>query len=90
MCEGIRLLTELLPAVLWSTDTELRITSSRGAGLEPLGPHCQAVGRTLYEYFDTADSAFPPIAAHLRALGGEGVDFAFTWQGRAFQTHVAS
>jgi diguanylate cyclase (GGDEF)-like protein len=88
MCEGIRLLTELLPAVLWSTDTELRITSSRGAGLEPLGPHCQAVGTTLYEYFDTADSAFPPIAAHLRALGGEGVDFAFTWQGRAFQTHV--
>src|SRR5258708_16356902 len=27
-------------------------------------------------------------SAHLRALGGEDVDFAFTWQGRAFQTHV--
>jgi diguanylate cyclase (GGDEF)-like protein len=88
-CESIRLLTKFLPAVLWSTDTGLRITSSRGAGLEPAGLQpCQAVGRTLYEYFDTADSAFPPIAAHLRALGGESVDFAFTWQGRAFQTHV--
>ncbi|HKC11642.1 MAG TPA: EAL domain-containing protein [Vicinamibacteria bacterium] len=88
-CEGMRLLTGFLPAMLWSTDTDLRITSSRGAGLEPQGLQpCQAVGRTLYEYFDTADSAFPPIAAHLRALGGEDVDFAFTWQGRAFQTHV--
>jgi diguanylate cyclase (GGDEF)-like protein len=88
-CEGIRLLTEFLPAVLWSTDTDLRITSSRGAGLQPLSPQpCQAVGRTLYEYFDTVDSAFPPIAAHLRALGGQGVDLAFTWQGRVFETHV--
>jgi diguanylate cyclase (GGDEF)-like protein/PAS domain S-box-containing protein len=90
-CEGvgIRLLTEFLPAVLWSTDTNLRITSSSGAGLEPLGLFADhAVGRTLYEYFDTQDSAFPPIAAHLRALAGVGVDFAFTWQGREFQTHV--
>jgi diguanylate cyclase (GGDEF)-like protein len=88
-CESMRLLTKFVPAVLWSTDTGLRITSSRGAGLEPAGLRpCQAVGRTLYEYFDTADAAFPPIAAHLRALGGESVDFAFNWQGRAFQTHV--
>ena len=87
--EGIRLLTEFLPAVLWSTDTDLRITSSRGAGLEPLAPHPnQAEGRTLYECFDTVDSAYPPIAAHLRALGGEDVDFAFRWQGRDFQAHL--
>jgi diguanylate cyclase (GGDEF)-like protein len=85
----MRLLTELLPAVLWSTDTDLRITSSRGAGLEPLTLRAgQAVGRTLYDCFETADPAFPPIAAHLRALEGEAVDFALTWQGRVFQTHV--
>jgi diguanylate cyclase (GGDEF)-like protein len=91
MCEGagIRFLTEFLPAALWSTDTDLRITSSRGAGLEPLTPHPdQAEGRTLYECFETLDAAFPPIAAHLRALGGEDVDFAFKWQGRDFQAHL--
>ncbi len=38
----------------------------------------QAMGRTLYECFDTVDSAFPPIAAHLRAPEGEDVDFVLS------------
>lgn len=74
---------------VWTTDAELRFTSSFGAGLQELNlqPH-QAVGRSLYEYFGTADDAFPAIEAHRRALAGEPVDFEIRWAGRHFQTRV--
>jgi hypothetical protein len=44
------------------------------------------VGRTLYEYFATADDNFLPIAMHRRALAGESVRYDFAWQGRVFHT----
>jgi len=74
---------------VWTTDAELRFTSSFGAGLQELNlqPH-QAVGKSLYEYFGSADDAFPAIAAHRRALAGESVDFEIHWAGRHFQTRV--
>ncbi len=74
---------------VWTTDAELRFTSSFGAGLQELNlqPH-QAVGRSLYEYFGTTDDAFPAIAAHRRALAGEAVDFEIRWTERHFQTRV--
>ncbi len=35
--ERLRLLVEKMPAVLWSTDADLRVTSSAGGGLAALG-----------------------------------------------------
>jgi hypothetical protein len=65
-----------LPAIIWSTDSELRFTCSLGAGLSALNPeHGQVVGRTLYEFFQTDDRSLPAIAAHYRALGGKSVSF---------------
>jgi diguanylate cyclase (GGDEF)-like protein/PAS domain S-box-containing protein len=85
----LRLLTEKMPAIVWSTDTDLRFTSCLGAGLEGLGlrPREQ-VCRTLFEYFTTDDAEFLPIAAHRRALMGEAVHFEMEWSGRAFAAHV--
>ena len=46
------------------------------------------IGRSLYEYFQTTDRTFPPIAAHLRALEGATVGYRFEWAGRSYQTQV--
>jgi len=75
------------PGAVWTTDTDLRFTSSRGKALERL--HLQpdqVVGHTLYEYFATADEKFLPIAMHRRALTGERVSYDFRWQGRVYHT----
>lgn len=85
----LRLLVEQMPAVLWSTDRELRFTQSQGAGLASLGlRQNQMVGLSLFEYFQTQDPEFPPIAAHRRALQGESVPFEMGWEGRTFQSRV--
>jgi diguanylate cyclase (GGDEF)-like protein len=83
------MLTEQMPAVIWSTDVDFRITSSLGAGLGSMNRRPdEAVGRTLLEYLDTLDPGFPPVAAHHRALQGESVNYDLEWGGRTFQAHV--
>jgi len=85
----LRMLVDQMPAVLWTTDRELRFTSSVGAGLARLAlrPN-QVVGQTLLEYFHTNDPDFPPIAAHRRALAGSSSRFEVEWEGRTFQVEV--
>src|ERR1700693_4025180 len=80
---------EKMPAVLWTTDTELRFTSGVGAGLDLLGLRTnELTGKTLFEYFQTKDPQFPPIAAHKKALRGESVTYELEWQRRVFESHV--
>jgi PAS domain S-box-containing protein len=85
----MRLLVEQMPAVMWSTDRELRFTSFVGSALRNLGLRpIEVVGQTLFEFFGTDDPAHPPIAAHVRAVAGTSVAYAMTWNGRAFDTYV--
>ena len=77
-----------MPAILWSTDASLRITSSHGGGLGGLAPRGDPVGRTLLEYFGTGDPACLPVTAHRRALASEAVDFEMDWRGRIIQARV--
>ena len=82
-------LMERMPAILWTTDTELRYTSAVGAGLEPLGLRSnELAGKTLFEYFETRDPEFPSIAAHKKALKGESVTYELQWKGRVLESHV--
>ncbi len=85
----LRLMTNQMPAVMWTTDAELRFTSSLGMGLSVLGlqPN-QVVGMTLYDYFQTTKPEFFPIAAHFRALQGESVNYELHWQARTFNCQV--
>lgn len=86
----LRALAERLPAVVWSTDAQLRFTSSSGGGLTELGlSRNQVVGMDLGQYFGVRDARHPAIDAHVRALSGEAVRFDIEWQGRWFETHVA-
>ena len=85
----LRVLVEQLPAVLWTTDTDLKFTSSLGAGLTRLGlkPN-QVVGQSLFDYFKTTDIDFLPIAAHRQAIAGEAVTFHTEWAGGSYACHV--
>jgi PAS domain S-box-containing protein len=80
---------EKMPAILWTTDTELRYTSAVGAGLDPLGLRSnELAGKTLFEYFQTRDLEFPSIAAHRKALNGESVTYELQWKNRVLESHV--
>jgi len=87
--EAQRLILDQLPAIVWTTDRELRFTSGSGAGLSALGlvPN-QLIGGTVYEYFRVEDPAHPYIASHLRALAGDNVTYDADWIGRSYQVHV--
>jgi PAS domain S-box-containing protein len=85
----LSLIMEKMPAVLWTTDKELRFTSGMGAGLEKLGARSsEMTGKTLFEYFQTDNPELVPIHAHRRALAGESVTYEFEWQNLIFETHV--
>lgn len=78
-----------LPAILWTTDPQLRITSTMGAGLAMLGLQSdQFVGRALYELFTTVEEAMPTVRAHREALNGRSVSYEQRWRGRRFQVHL--
>jgi PAS domain S-box-containing protein len=85
----LSLLTEQVPAIVWSVDRELRFTSSIGAGLKSLNQKQDAVvGMTLFEYFKTDDIRVPAIAAHRRAISGSPATFGATWSGRTYECHL--
>lgn len=83
------LLLEQLPEILWTIDTDFRFTLSLGAGLARLNlrPN-EVVGQTLFEYYQTTDEDFPPIAAHLQAIEGEAVTYESVWKGHTYHSHV--
>jgi PAS domain S-box-containing protein len=84
----LRLIVEQMPAVVWSTDLDLRLTSSEGGGLTALGHKPgQFVGVTLFDFFRTTDPEFVPLAAHRKALLGESVSFEVEWSGRTYASH---
>ncbi len=80
---------ESVPVNLWSTDAQLNVTFSQGAGLHLIGRSAnEQVGMTLYEILKTRDPTVTPLAAHLRALEGELVRYETDWRGRSFETRV--
>lgn len=85
----LRLLVDQIPALIWTTDRELRFTSFLGAGLAVLGvrPN-QFVGASLHAAFGRGDPNRPPIAPHKEALAGKAEAFELRWGGRSYQAHV--
>ena len=84
----VHLILNQMPAILWSTDVDLRLTSSAGAALAAAGRREGAsVGLTLSEFFHTTDPEFLPLVAHRKALLGESVSFEVEWAGRTYASH---
>ncbi|MDE3169602.1 MAG: response regulator [Acidobacteriota bacterium] len=85
----LAVMLENVPAVLWTTNAELVVTSAMGAGLAGVGlPSREAPGLPVLDFFRTRDPEFPAIAAHRKALAGEPTSFETPWQTRQFQGHV--
>lgn len=85
----LRLLLEQVPCILWTMDTNLRFTSSRGAGLAAvkLLPD-EIVGMTLAEYLKVDDLDFAPYVAHRQALQGTPVTYEAGWAGRTLYSRI--
>ncbi|MCI0412464.1 EAL domain-containing protein [bacterium] len=88
--ESFRFLVEQMPALLWTTDLDFRITSSQGAGLSKLGlkPN-QLVGLNVLDYFGVHSHDDIPVESHMHALKGETVTFDSVWMGRSYHVHLA-
>ena len=78
------LLLSQLPAIIWTSDRALRLTSLTGAGLAALPEGAwQRRARDL-----NTDASHPAAAAHRRALAGESVEFENEIEGRAYWSRV--
>ena len=86
--EHIRLITEQLPAVLWTTDTDLRITAPSTACVIADDFERPVVGEPLADYFGNSEPDFQPLVAHRDALAGKSVSFDFNWKGQSLSVHV--
>ena len=85
----LRLLTSQMPAVLWTTDPELRLTSALGMGLETFALQADnVIGKTLFEFLQTDSPEYKPIAMHYQALKGESVTREIFLQDRLFDCKV--
>jgi diguanylate cyclase (GGDEF)-like protein len=84
-----RLLMEQLPAIVWTTDRTMVVTSSLGGGLRGirLMPH-PLEEASLAAYFELHPDDDHIPAAHRRALAGETVEFQLEWRGRHFEAHL--
>jgi diguanylate cyclase (GGDEF)-like protein len=78
-----------LPAQVWTTDTDLRITYTHESSSQTLGLHeGDVLGVTSRESFLGAPPGANAIDAMRRALIGERTAFRTAWEGRSFYARV--
>jgi two-component system sensor histidine kinase UhpB len=84
--EQFRLMVNELPVVLWSTDRDLRLTTSMGAALRKFGlKEDQLVGTLLADYIGDPDSSV--VQNGRQALRGSSLQYEFAWQGRNLEIY---
>src|ERR1700675_2428227 len=85
----VRRVLEQMPAILWTTDRTLRITSNWGAALAKAKIKPGAlIGQTVNEYLKCEDPHAAPIAQHAQALNGATSHFEYRHQNRDFEIHL--
>jgi signal transduction histidine kinase/ActR/RegA family two-component response regulator len=81
--------THQLPAIIWTTDRDLHISSAIGAGLESLGiDPARVVGLALAHVLANDDPRDALVEAHRRAALGEGVNLDWSARGRVWHCWV--
>src|SRR5688500_8478901 len=86
--QQLRLILDQVPALVWATDRDLRITSSAGAGLAALGlAPGQLVGVSLLD-LEGHGMDVSSVPNHRRALAGESVVDEGEFGGRAYQARL--
>ncbi|MEA2519302.1 MAG: hypothetical protein QOF49_1382, partial [Chloroflexota bacterium] len=89
----LRLLVDHLPALAWTTDRDLLLTSMTGDGLARLGIDAAALtGRNLLTVLDDPDQTevdrVAIMQAHDEALQGRAASYRASVRGRTLQVHV--
>ena len=83
----VKLLSQL-PAVMWSTDVDLQMTSRYGGVLAVLGHQPGPVdGPPIGTFVDPADRE-TVVAAHRAALSGQSASYETRFQGRTYSARV--
>ena len=82
----LSLMLSQLPAIIWTTDAELRLTSLMGAGVAALP--AQAWQRRAHSLREVIPPGHPAHLAHSRALAGESVEFSDELDGHAYWNRV--
>lgn len=85
----LRLALQQAQLVLWSTNADLKITSSLGAGLKALNLEPdQLNGKMLADCVAASEESDETLAKHRRALAGESLRYEQTWLTRVFDVHL--
>jgi PAS domain S-box-containing protein len=85
----LRMIVEQMPAILWTTDRQLQITSTLGAGLAAVNLKAKdVIGMSMLECLERDKPECTPITAHMKALRGESLSYEMEWKGRTFQVRV--
>src|SRR5947208_16617881 len=85
----LAVILDQVPAILWTTDGELRVISRAGAGLksQQMLPE-RIVGASLLELQSQHKVGSESVAAHRRALAGESVSYQILLPPRRYAAHV--
>jgi PAS domain S-box-containing protein len=87
--EALKLIDEAVWPIFWTTDRDLIITTSTGAGLQLYGfAPGELVGQHYFATVGSDDPAYPPNDATMRALAGEGTAYEMEWRGHTFRTLI--
>lgn len=81
-------LAEQVPAILWTTDLEFRLTGSTGAGLASLGLDADLSGQSVRCLFPQSLPDSKALDAHFLAAAGETCTFEVEVRGRDLEAHV--
>jgi hypothetical protein len=85
----LRVLSEQMETLLWTTDADLRVTSFIGGGRPSAGRRREdPIDQPVAELFQVRDPGAIPIEAHRRALAGETVAFDMTWRNGKYEVYV--
>ena len=86
--ELMRFTVERIPAVVWTTDCELRFTSIQGAGLVSGEWEAGMIGKSFVKPAARQEN-ITPVKEHLAALAGNTVAYDVSVNGKDYQAHVA-
>lgn len=83
--QRLHLILDQVPAIVWTTDRQLRITSIMGHQSTMISDDPQSlVGTTLHELLEENEKAQSTIEAHNRALAGEHGEYEVSYAGTLF------
>jgi two-component system, cell cycle sensor histidine kinase and response regulator CckA len=84
----LRVVTDQLPAILWTTDGNLRLTSAMGSGLARLGLSQGDLKSDFLPNYFNRDEKQPAVMAHQRALEGESTTYTADLPHRHYACHT--